>query len=262
MMRQGICFLGFLVMVLPFGEPSCSVDYKLLRSLRQSCKFERSTTGGGVGRVRNLSARCVYTSPNDFHYVLSWNPPELSETSVTKYGVRILFGSFSAGSVVPFSLCFQVPASQERFNFNQSMGLSYGCPFRFSVVAQPVVYGSVVVERVSGCPIAPTLNPLPNVKVNLGSSYSFAATFQYEPIPKATIRWFFSADRVNCRNLSRLQNSQSNVKISENGRVLQISKVKWKDVGCYVVTAYNGVGEENREMGYLTLTNSKLEARE
>ena len=67
--------------------------------------------------------------------------------------------------------------------------------YRFSVIAQPMVYDSNGMHQshivsMSGCPIAPHLNPLPNVHIPLNDNFTFVATFQSDPVPKPSLHWY------------------------------------------------------------------------
>jgi len=227
---------------------------KATRRKHHSCRLTESKTGVGAGAARNINAKCHYTSPDDFHYVLSWSPPAPTRAPVTKYRVRIWFETYQR------HICFQVPASQRELIFNQSMGLSYGCPFSFSVVAQPIAYTDNIhytdTKMISGCPISPKLKPLPNMILQPGSNFSFLASFKEDPIPHAKVKWFFSPDKVNCSTYRRIE--QNNVIVSEDTRVLSVNHATNENIGCYIAVASNGIDGKSYRRGYLDFESATL----
>lgn len=153
--------------------------------------------------------------------------------------------------------CFQLPPTQYSFTFNTSVGLTYGCFFYYTVTPQPISLRdgntNYPLHMVHGCPVGINLLPLPNVHIEPGASYSFTARFEEEPIPSARVVWYFSPDRKFCKNPQRVENSLYNVEFLQDNRVLKILSVSRQHVGCYVVTAENGVGRIQEQRGYLDL---------
>ena len=152
---------------------------------------------------------------------------------------------------------FDVPPTQTTVVFNKSMGLVYRCEFNFYVTPMPIVLVDNTFRqksvRVLGCPIAPKLRALPNVMARIGSSSSFVARFAIEPIPSPTMKWYFSHDKVYCRNPALIENHRTNIIFSNNMRILRVVNITKEDVGCYTVSADNSVGRTVEQRAYLEL---------
>ena len=215
------------------------------------CPSLKVTAGWDATFAQSVQGRCLYTIYR-FHYEISWNHPHDTGTPVSKYQVRIWYRRHKR--LLP-SLCYEVPASQKIFIFNETMGLCYACPFSYAVIPYPPVsLESTNFTRaisVSGCPVAPYLKPLPKVELQPGSNFSFVASFEEEPVPAVSIRWYFSTDTTSCSYLDRI--NQNNIVVSYNTRILHVLGAREENIGCYVAAAQNGIGEEVRQRGYLNL---------
>ena len=152
---------------------------------------------------------------------------------------------------------FDVPPTQTTVVFNKSMGLVYRCEFNFYVTPMPIVLVDNTFRqksvRVLGCPIPPKLRALPNVMAKIGSSSSFVARFDIEPIPSPTMKWYFSHDKVYCRNPALIENHRTNIIFSNSMRILRVVNITKEDVGCYTVSADNSVGRTVEQRAYLEL---------
>ena len=214
--------------------------------------LEESANGIGAGAARNISFQCYYDnkSPENMYFKFSWNPPLPTGTNVSSYRIRIIYH----GSV---DVCFVVPPTQTTVVFNQSMGLVYGCGFDLYVTPSPIVYVDESFReksvQVFGCPIAPKLLALPNIMAKTGSSSSFVVVFDIEPIPSPTIKWYFSHDKVYCRNPVPIENHRTNIIFSKDMRILRVVNITKEDVGCYTVSADNTIGRTDKQRAYLEL---------
>ena len=255
-----IYLLCVMAIIFSCVDLHCVRDYKRFKftpwKLRsRHCRLEESSNGAGAGPVTNVAAKCHYNSPDDFYYKLSWSQPTNGAQPVTKYHIKIWYGGYQNYA------CFQVPSSQRNFVFNQSMGLQPRCSVKFSVIAQPIVrvagahYSNII--SLSGCLISPKPDPLPNVHVQPGSNFSFVAVFPEEPVPRASIDWYYSPDIKRCSTVRRIQHD--NVVVSEDGRILHVVGVGQINVGCYLLVARNGIDEEVLQRGHLNLKPSNEE---
>ena len=201
---------------------------------------------------RKLFLSCILQQ--NFYYQISWQHPKPTGTRVLRYRIKITYH-------LDVFVCFQVPAHQTTFMFNESMGLLYGCIFNVYVTAQPVSHasGSNIVKsiQVFGCPVPPKLLPLPNIVVQLGRPHSFTAIFKYDPVPTPVLNWYFSPERVYCRNESLISRDREGVFISENRHTLTIRRVSRNDLGCYIVKADNGIGRVVHQRGYINIDHNK-----
>ena len=244
----------FLLLSVSSVEMHCSMrGFSSVKSDKRQCLLSITKANTGAGEARNISAKCRFNSRDDFHYEISWSAPEFTGTPVTGYRVKISqpYNKF---------ICFRLAASERKFLFNASMGLVYGCMMRAYITPLPVVrrYGTVQVDPilVGGCPLPPRLMPLPHIAVDPGSTYSFAASFERdeEPIPRASITWYYSSDIITCESRKRIYPCVDKISITKNGLVLTIENVEESDIGCYVIVANNNIsGGFDQQRGYLTL---------
>ena len=220
---------------------------------RKQCVLVESHNRG-VGVPSNIRAECKYDATRNvkdsFYFRISWDAPKNTGKEVVGYRVYVMYDDGENG-------CFQLPASSRSYVFNRSVGLAYGCMLKYSVTAQPIsrVDGTswLNMHRVWGCPIRPIIEPLPNTHVDFLSHHSFWVRFKHTPVPKPNISWYFSSDKIFCRNPTLLVENENSVVFDQNNMVLNILEVREKHVGCYVVRAYNGIGRTQEQRGYLDL---------
>lgn len=133
----------------------------------------------------------------------------------------------------------------------------------FAVTPQPVVLtskGQVSTESHTAdyCPIQPILEPLPNKKhVNIDTDVTFKCKFKNKPVPQPTVIWYFSKDKTNCRNKTRVERNDSHLKLSRDNLTLSVLTVKQRHTGCYVVKAFNSVGKQEQR-SYLDIDEKSL----
>lgn len=256
-------------------EPSGSFFRPALKSRHRDCSLNISKNKKPAGPARNVRATCIKKSAGghqpigNYYYELTWDAPELTEYSspVTRYRIRIWYYIFQQ------HVCYQVGPNERKFIFNVSSGLAYGCPFTFSVTPEPIVYTNgyfrAPTQSVNGCPLPPSVHPLPNAVVARGDTHTFRVSMRYEPVPIPRVTWYFSTDHINCRNARRVRNhhgnkygdhGNNNVALLEEGRVLQVTGVQQANEGCYMLRVSNGIGETVTRRGYLNLKASSAVA--
>ena len=101
--------------------------------------------------------------------------------------------------------------------------------FVVSISAQPISRTDGVSSTrpiaLRSCPTEPLLLPLPNIRLNYGSKFSFAARFKWNTVPMPRISWHFSKDRLFCRNPHEVNYTATQLfNVSKNRRILYIEK--------------------------------------
>jgi len=251
-----LCLLLFL---LEYVAPFCplmgySEDNQIFKR-SEKCIHERSKSSSGAGRARNVVGRCRYdeNTDNKFYYEITWEPPLPGATPVSEYAVKIVY----YGDIY---VCFRVPASQHRILFNESTGLRHKCWFTFSVTPQPVLFVNGTyrdTDRIPArCPMALQMKPLPSIVAHEGANVSFTAEFFEKPTPHPEIRWYFSGDKLHCRDPLLINGTERHLLLSSNRMILTVLNITAKQKGCYTVQA-DGEGIPpilHEQRGYVDLT--------
>ena len=243
-------YLTFPSTSMAQGQVTLGTRSRQLR--RQDCHLKETTTIA-AGEVRNLIAKCRFNAyQEEYYYQFTWDPPHRSPMPVLRYRVSIWMGSRGH----PYR-CFQLGPKTLLFLFNRSVGFKPGREFRYGVIAQPIKRdenGSfhTVPFVAPACPMQVKLEPLQNVTVPYGANVTFECKFEDTPFPPAKISWYFSKNKITCEGWAEVKQGEG-ISLLKNMQVLQINNAQKRHVGCYVLTAENGVGDRQVEKGYLEL---------
>ena len=231
-----------------------------LEQLRyKNCHLRESEEGEeGAGPATNVRITCKQerTRKNEYYTEIAWDRPVNSGTPVDGYRVYIQF-------YLKDQVCFQLPPDQLRFEFNRSVGLIHDCMMVVGVTPQPISRRTPTQTHITRttmsqqCPLSPKLSALRNVVVRPGQRHSFRARFRQQPVPVATVTWYFSTDKTNCQNSVKIETSHREGRwLSEDNLILTLNATRAEHVGCYIVTASNGVGHGDTQRGYLDLNRT------
>lgn len=232
------------------------IVYCFSSEVKGDCSLKPSESGIGTGLASDINAECKYNSQTQkFYYSISWKAPEPKKEPVSAYRVEVMYEIWQR-------YCFQLSEVNTYFEFNESVGFRYGERMKYAVTPEPVVLhgGSIstITKKAVQCPIAPELIPLPNVVVDISSSFYFKCKFVVNPVPRPVINWLFTKDNRNCEKEKQIVKNNKHIHISADNRTLKIINVNREHIGCYIVTAYNGVGDSQEEKGFLNLNMTKV----